>query len=344
MAFPHGWVTIRVTRFVACRSVLSALVRWIGETALQRRSSALVAATCPIPVPSSMRFITTFVSLAGILLLSTLTVSAQKPGFEYSLAPSLQVGAFELRKTRDLRTSRWHVEILRGGSVLFRSSNGAKTADDLLFASFPLLGGDQKQIVIEEYTGDVFCCTYNYVLRAGDSLDVLYSSTQYPVGFGLVPEDFNGDGVYELVTTLTRFDNFLNLPHDVSPATRVVFRFDAKAGRYAVGNREFADVILEDVEKDKETVEELRAQRKAGAVPKGAWQSQYTGAVLNVALAYIYAGRQQDGWIYLLGKYDLDDREVVIANLRYYLMRCPIFRSIYSDLNPVRRTGVRSNE
>lgn len=293
---------------------------------------------------SPMRFLTSLPSLAGIILLAALTLHGQKPAFEYSLEASVHVGAFEVRKTRNLNTSRWHVEILRGGSVLFRSSNGAKTADDLLLATFPLLGGEKKQIVIEEYTGDVFCCTYNYVLSAGDSLDVLYSSTQYPVGFGMVPEDLDGDGVYELATTLTRFDNFLNLPHDASPTTRVIFRYDPKVGRYVVGNREFASAVLEDVEKEKETVEKLRAERKAGVKPKGAWQSQYTGAVLNVALAYIYAGRQQDGWIYLVGKYDLDDREVVIGNLRYYLMRCPIFRSIYSDVNPVRRTGTRSNE
>ena len=277
-------------------------------------------------------------------LLFALTLQAGNPVFEYSLEPSVRVGAFEVRKSRDLKTSRWHVEILRGGSVLFRSANGAKTEDDLLLAAFPLLGGDKKQIVIEEYTGDVFCCTYNYVLSAGDSLEVLYSSTQYPVGFGMVPEDLNGDGVYELTTTLTRFDNFLNLPHDASPTTRVIFRYDPKLNRYVIGNREFASAVLEDVEKEKAIVEELRAQRKAGVAPKGAWQSQYTGSVLNVALAYIYAGRQQDGWIYLVGKYDLDDREVLIANLRYYLMRCPIFRSIYSDVNPVRRTGTRSNE
>lgn len=297
-----------------------------------------------MPVPSQMRFVRMLVSLAGVFVLCAMALHAQKPVFEYTLEPSVRVGAFEVRKTKDLNTSRWHVEILREGSVLFRSSNGAKTADDLLLASFPLLGGDKKQIVIEEYTGDVFCCTYNYVLSADDSLHVLYSSTQYPVGFGLVPEDFDGDGVYELVTTLTRFDNFLNLPHDASPSTRIVFRYDPKARRYVVGNKEFANAVLEDVEKEKEIVEDLRAQRKAGVAPKGAWQSQFTGAVLNVALAYIYAGRQQDGWIYLVGKYDLDDREVVIANLRYYLMRCPIFRSIYSDSIPMRRTGTRSNE
>lgn len=308
------------------------------------RAPAILTATRTMGIPSLMRFLTSFPSLAGILLLAALTLHGQKPAFEYSLEPSVRVGVFEVRKTRDLNTSRWHVEILRGGSILFRSSNGAKTADDLLLATFPLLGGNKKQIVIEEYTGDVFCCTYNYVLSAGDSLDVLYSSTQYPVGFGMVPEDLDGDGVYELATTLTRFDNFLNLPHDASPTTRVIFRYDPKAGRYVVGNREFASAVLEDVEKEKEVVEELRAQRKAGTKPKGAWQSQYTGAVLNVALAYIYAGRQQDGWIYLVGKYDLDDREVVIGNLRYYLMRCPIFRSIYKDVNPVRRTGTRSNE
>lgn len=317
--------------------------RLASETARRPYSSVLVVIPLLMQIPSQLRSLSLLTSLAGIFLLAAPAVHAQKPAFEYTLAPSVRVGAFEVRKSKDLTTSRWHVEILRSGTVLFRSSNGAKTADDLLLAAFPLLGGDKKQIVIEEYTGDVFCCTYNYVLQAGDSLDVLYSSTQYPVGFGLVPEDFDGDGVYELVTTLTRFDNFLNLPHDVSPSTRVVFRYDPKVGRYVVGNREFASVVLEDVEKDKQIVEDLRAQRKAGVSPKGEWQSQYIGAVLNVALAYIYAGRQQDGWIYLVGKYDLNDREVLIANLRYYLMRCPIFRSVYSDLNEVRRTGVRSN-
>lgn len=272
------------------------------------------------------------------------TLGAQQTGFEYSLAPSVKVGVFEVRKSRDLQTSRWHVEILRQGSVLFRSSNGAKTADDLLFATFPLLGGPEKQIVIEEYTGDVFCCTYNYVLKAGDSLDVLYSSTQYPVGFGLMPEDLNGDGVYELVTTLTRFDNFLNLPHDASPTPRVIFRYDPKAGRYVVGNREFASAVLGDVEKEKQMVDELRAGRAEGEAARREWRSQYTGAVLNVVLAYIYAGRQQEGWVYLVSKYDLDDREVLVANLRYYLMRCPIFRSIYGDISQLRRSGMSSNE
>ncbi|MDZ7639309.1 MAG: hypothetical protein U5J83_13830 [Bryobacterales bacterium] len=295
-------------------------------------------------VSNQSRVFHCFAMLALLAVLFPGGARAQKTGFEYTLDSSVRVGAFEVRKVRDLSSSRWHVEILREGSVLFRSSNGAKTSDDLLLASFPLLGGEQKQIVIEEYTGDLFCCTYNYVLRAGASLDVLYSSTQYPVGFGLIPEDLNGDGVYELITTLTRFDNFFNLPHEASPATRVVFRYDAKAGRYVVANREFSSVLVEDAEKEKATVEELRAERKAGTPAVGEWRSRYTGAVLNVALGYIYAGKQQDGWIYLIGKYDLDDREVLVANLRYYLMRCPIFRSVYTDANETLRTGVRTNE
>ncbi len=287
-------------------------------------------------VPLAMR--------VGLLLVFVWAIGAQQPDFEYSLASSVKAGAFEVRKSRDPKTSRWHVEILRQGSVLFRSSNGAKTADDLLLTTFPLLGGQEKQIVIEEYTGDVFCCTYNYVLKAGDSLDVLYSSTQYPVGFGLVPQDFNGDGVYELVTTLTRFDNFLNLPHDVSPAPRVIFRYDPKVGLYVVGNLEFAAVVLEDVEKEKRIVEELRAGRAEGKAADREWRSQYTGSVLNVALSYMYAGRQQEGWAYLVSNYDLDDREVLVANLRYYLLRCPIFRSIHGNAGQLRRSGMSSNE
>jgi hypothetical protein len=282
--------------------------------------------------------------VAACVILLTPPVDAQKAEFEYSLSPSVNVGAFVVRKTRDLKTSRWHVEILRGGTLLFRSSNGAKTADDLLLATFPLLGGEKKQLVIEEYTGEAFCCTYNYVLKADDNLEVLYSSTQYPVGYGLSPEDLDGDGVYELVTTLTRFDNFFNLPHESSPAIRVVFRYDAASGRYVVGNKEFPNVVLSDVEKDKELVDELLAQRKAGTPAIGEWRSRFTGALLNVTLAYIYSGRQQEGWIYMVGKYDLDDNEVLLANLRYYLLRCPIFRGIYKDANEILRTQLRTNE
>lgn len=279
-----------------------------------------------------------------LLLILAAASLAQKPAFEYSQDASVRVGPFEVRKARDLSTSRWHVEILREGALLFRSSNGAKSPSDLLLATFPLLGTDKKQILIEEYTGDLFCCTYNYVLKADTGLDVLYSSTQYPVGYGISPEDLNNDGVYELVTTLTRFDNFFNLPHEHSPSTKVIFRYDPKLGRYVVGNREFPDLLLADAEQEKSYVEELRAERKAGSAPVGEWRSKYTGAVLNVALSYIYAGRQQDGWVYLTGKYDLDDREIVVANLRYYLLRCPIYRAIYSDANEILRTRIRTNE
>lgn len=257
---------------------------------------------------------------------------------------SVRAGNFEVRKAQDPKTQRWHMEILQGPRVLFRSGNGAKVKEDLLLARFSLLGDGREQLIIEEYTGDAFCCTYNYVLGVGETIDVLYSSSQYPVGYGMAPEDLDGDGVYELVTTLTRFENFFNMPHEESPTVPVVFRYDPQAGRYVVGNRQFRNTILAGAEDEKQRVTELLASKPTGEGNHGRWRSQYTGAVLNVALAYFYAGEQDQGWAYLMTTYDLDDKAILMANLRHYLLRCPIFRGVYPDPREVLRSGILSNE
>jgi hypothetical protein len=172
----------------------------------------------------------------------------------------------------------------------------------------------------------------------------LYSSSQYPVGYGLSPEDLDGDGQFELITTLTRFENFFNMPHEESPTAAVVFRYDPQARRYAVANRQFGEVIRASIPQDLERVKDLLAERKSGKPVNGRWRTRFTGAVLSVALAHFYSGDQDQGWQYLLGTYDLEDRDAVLANLRYYLMRCPIFRGVYPDARDILQTRILSNQ
>lgn len=279
-----------------------------------------------------------------LLLLLAAAAFGQSREFAYSLDDSVRAGGFEVVKVQDPKTTRWHVEIRQGERALFRSGNGAKVKTDLLLGSFSLLGDGTNQLLIEEYTGEAFCCTHNYVLRVGDSIDVLYSSSQYPVGYGLSPEDLDGDGVYELVTTLTRFENFFNMPHEESPTVPVIFRFDAKANRFIVGNRQFAETVRAGLSADKQRVQELRAERQQGKPANGRWRTQFTGAVLNVALAYFYSGDQEQGWQYLVSTYDLDDRDAVLANLRYYLIRCPIFRGVYPDAREILQTRLLGDQ
>ncbi|MCU0227396.1 MAG: hypothetical protein MUF01_07130, partial [Bryobacterales bacterium] len=178
----------------------------------------------------------------------------------------------------------------------------------------------------------------------GEGIDVLYSSSQYPVGYGLSPEDLDGDGQFELITTLTRFENFFNMPHEESPTAAVVFRYDPQARRYAVANRQFGEVIRASIPQDLERVKDLLAERKSGKPVNGRWRTRFTGAVLSVALAHFYSGDQDQGWQYLLGTYDLEDRDAVLANLRYYLMRCPIFRGVYPDARDILQTRILSNQ
>lgn len=282
--------------------------------------------------------------LVSLLFCAAAWASGQGKGFAYSLDDSVKAGGFEVRKVQDPKTSRWHVEILQGQRSLFRSGNGAKVKSDLLLGSFPLLGDGSKQLLIEEYTGEAFCCTHNYILQVGDGIDVLYSSSQYPVGYGLSPEDLDGDGIFELITTLTRFENFFNMPHEESPTVPVIFRYDPEARRYVVGNRRFSETVQANVPEDRERVNKMRAERRNGKPVNGLWRTRFTGAVLSVALAYFYSGDQEQGWQYLTSTYDLDDREAVVANLRYYLLRCPIFRGVYPDAREILQTSILSNQ
>lgn len=285
-----------------------------------------------------------WILFVSLLLAAAVLACGQESEFAYSLDDSVQAGAFQVRKVQDPKTSRWHVEILQGERALFRSGNGAKVKTDLLLGSFALLGDGSKQLLIEEYTGEAFCCTHNYILRVGEGIDVLYSSSQYPVGYGLAPEDLDGDGVFELITTLTRFENFFNMPHEESPTVPVVFRYEPKANRYVVGNRRFAETVRATIDDDKARVMKLQAERKGGKPANGLWRTRFTGAVLNVALAYFYSGDQEQGWQYLTSTYDLEDREAVVANLRYYLLRCPIFRGVYPDAREILQTRILSNQ
>ena len=285
-----------------------------------------------------------FICIAFVFLVGPIALMGPGADIAYTEDDSVRAGSYEVRKSQDLNTSRWHVEIVQGERVLFRSGNGAKAKGDLLLGSFALLGDGEKQLLVEEYTGDAFCCTYNYVLRVGEGIDVLYSSSQYPVGYGLSPEDLDGDGVYELVTTLTRFENFFNMPHEESPTVPVVFRYEPQMGRYVVANRQFADSVRANVDADKARVKQLVAERASGKPMTGLWRTRFTGAVLNVALAYFYSGDQAQAWTYLVTTYDLDDRDVLLTNLRYYLLRCVIFRGVYPNANEVFRSSLQGNQ
>ena len=118
----------------------------------------------------------------------------------------------------------------------------------------------------------------------------------------------------------------------------------AKVGRYVVGNGEHPTAVLADIDQEKAFVADLAQERQGSEARSRAWRSRYTGAVLTVGLSYLYAGKQAEGWNFILNTYDLDDRDVLIANLRYYLLRCPIFRSVYKDVQEILRSSMQTNE
>jgi hypothetical protein len=279
-----------------------------------------------------------------LLLLLVASASAQEsPEFQYAQGQELSENGYTVRKTFLENNQEWAFEIRRGEEIVFRTDRGAKAEDGILFGAFNLLKNDNKQLVVEVFSGGAYCCTSNYVFDLGETLGILYWSDSFPVGYGIEPVDLDADGNFELITTLTRFDNFFNLPRGDSPVINAVFAFDEESSRYKPANFDFPEIILEGIEDDKKWVEDLLLEKEAAlARDDREWRNRFTGAVLKVGVAYVYAGDQMEGWAYLLENYNLQDRDILLANVRAHLIRCPLIRQLYRQQTRTNR-GPESN-
>lgn len=198
------------------------------------------------------------------------------------------------------------------------------------FGLFPALGGETKQLVVEQtvHRGWLY-----WVADLSDDFSVVYFSGDYPVGHELHAADLDGDGRHELIQSLHTFWFFNSHLNNVnSPFISVVFKYDPKARKYLPANPEFRGYLLRDLEQEKARVKELKEK-------PGTPQGDLLGAVLEVTLAYLYAGMEQEGWDYF-EQYDAPDRAQMKADVMEAL-REDSFYSALKRKQPGDRPGRR---
>jgi hypothetical protein len=122
------------------------------------------------------------------------------------------------------------------------------------------------------------------------------------------------------------------MAHAESPFPHVAFKYDRSAGRFApTVVRAAADYLLSDVGKDIDEVKKLnRGLTSTRRVEAG---GGYAGAVLLVALQYIYAGREQEGWAFYDREYRLDDKARMKMKVKSVLRKSAVYNSIYGGAN-----------
>ncbi len=232
----------------------------------------------------------------------------------------LKFGDFELRKTvesygaaNDLRKIVLVMEY-RGQEVKPARFETSRAAVEELNAGFKtglvrLLGeGNEPQIVIMNFSGGAHCCWSYWVYATFPAPRKIFETVKWGLGYQLEYADIDHDGSSEISQSIMTFDYFERCCHAASALPRIIFKFDESCGEYVPANARFPAGLLKDTNR-------LIADLKNLEIEKEDSGGFFLGAVLQIVLPYVYAGREKEGWGIFDRIYTLPDREEMKAKV-----------------------------
>jgi len=116
-----------------------------------------------------------------------------------------------------------------------------------------------------------------------------------------------------VVTAFYGFENFTSME---TPLPSIVFKFDQQERKYLPANHRFQSYVLRGIEK-----------RIRNLTPNAEWF--YLSSRLDIALDYIYAGKEQEAWSFFDKEYRRPDKEEMKTKIRAVLKKQPVYRFIY---------------
>jgi hypothetical protein len=202
----------------------------------------------------------------------------------------------------------------RNGKVLEKFDGvyfGAGNATD--FGLFSFLGGGAKQLVVSQ---TIPRGGRHWVVNLSVDFRVVYDSGEYGVGredLGVL--DIDKDGRYEILQELTAFYGFDHFSSAETPLPLVIFKYDEKAGKYLPANDFFQEYALKDIESQIATL--------------ASDESEYLSRRLDIALQYVFAGKEKEAWAFFDREYKHPDKEEVKSKVKAVLRDQPVYRFIY---------------
>jgi len=233
---------------------------------------------------------------------------------------------YEMVKCYDSQGDFWFATLNKDGKVLATFKSGWEK-EWTNFGLFRFLGGNTKQLIVEQFSGGAHCCWSYWILNLLPDLEVIYESQQYPVGYGLFPMDLDEDGVFEFTQGILTFDYFDRLCHALSPIPTVVFLYDEDRNKYFPASHFFPQYLLNGIEKDILGVKELNERIDLATYDDSG--GEYLSAVLQVVLRYIYVGKENEAWLFYDNEYHLPDKEEMKSKIRKRLGSCLVYQHIY---------------
>ena len=195
--------------------------------------------------------------------------------------------------------------LLKFDGVYFWSGNETE------LGLFDLLGNGSQQFIVSQ---TVPRGGRHWVVSVSPQIRVLFDSWDYDVGreeFNVI--DIDKNGVYEIVLPVTAFYDMQDKMYiGEIPLPEIIFKYDAKAGKYLPANHLFLDYALHGIDQDiaKLVTEDDR---------------NYLSRRLAILLRYVYARKAAEGWDFFEREYQRPDKEEIKARIKLVLKRSPVY-------------------
>jgi hypothetical protein len=247
----------------------------------------------------------------------------------YTNDDSLTYGAYKVEKRSKML---WLKEAETNAEVTYvvLKRNGKTTAtfegihyplgNDARFGLFPILGQETKQLIIEQ---EAHRAWHHWVVNLSPNPKVIYDSGDYPVGHSLRTIDIDRDGKYELIQSLLSFWFWERLTNVDSPFIEIIFVYNPTLQKYVPANPQFQDFALRNIEDDIRKAKEIKTDSNLPGQDKGK-----LGAILEVVLTYLYAGKDQEAWSFYESEYNLPDKEQMKVKIQETVNQNAVYKAL----------------
>jgi len=264
----------------------------------------------------------------SLVLLMVTALNAQNLGDFFTTEDTLRYKNYEITKYYNLEGDFWSATLKKEGKAIATFNKGFKK-EWTKFGLFPFLGGNTRQLIIEQYSGGAHCCWSYWIFNLATHFELIYDTQVYPVGYSLIPVYLNSDKVFEFTQGILTFDYFDRLCHALSPIPTVVFKYNKGKNAYVPASQLFATYLLEGIEEDIKVMEEFN--ETTDFITFDDTGGEYLSAVLQVVLRYVYAGWEKEGWYFYDEKYQLTDKDNMRSKIKKELEKCAIYQYIYDS-------------
>jgi hypothetical protein len=183
------------------------------------------------------------------------------------------------------------------------------------FGLFSLLGGESKQLIISQ---TIPRGGRHWVVSLFSNFKVLFDSQDYGVGreeFYVI--DIDKDGIYEISLPVTSFYEYSDvIATGNTPLPDILFKYDETKSKYLPANKLFQEYALRGIE---QKITKLNSSDEL----------KYRADVMDIILQYVYAGKEEEGWLFYEREYKLNDKERLRTRIRKTLKEEAVYKQMY---------------